>query len=286
MRLDPDHTKHAEPADIPHIAAAVRPERIVVVASGKGGVGTSVCASLLALACAGAGKRTLLIDGNEGNGTLHHLFGLRPTSSLDALRDPRVPVFDVCMELGDRFTLVASKPASSGQLHLSAAAQRAPFERLLPLSADYDCVVVDAGSRLDSMLAVATAGARRAVLVTDADRISLAATFAMIKILSIEVPTLQCGVLVNRHDEAVGARAGEHLIGAASRFLNVALPIYGCIPDDACLRAAIGAGMPIGDAAQESPAAAAVQPVALNVFPSHAGARSSGPASLHPRQQS
>ncbi|MEO8563628.1 MAG: cellulose synthase operon protein YhjQ/BcsQ [bacterium] len=252
---------------MPHIAPSVAVERVVVVASGKGGVGTSVCASLLALACASLGGRTLLIDGNEGNGTLHHLLKVRPVRSLDALRDPRVPVSDVCVHLGDAFTLVACKPASGEQITLTPDARRAPLERVLALSMDYDCVVVDGGSRLDGILAVTGAGAARAVIVTDADRIALAANFALLKVLSTQAPHVQSRILVNRHDDAVALRAGAQLTEACSRFLGAEISLAGSVPDDACLRAAIGAGMPIGDAAHDSPASVPMAELALAVFP-------------------
>jgi flagellar biosynthesis protein FlhG len=266
--------------ETPHIPPAVVSERIVLVAGGKGGVGTSVVASLLALGCAASGARVLLIDGHEGSGTLHHLFNAHPLRSIDALRDPAVSVADVGLDLGDRFTLVASKPASSEQLDLSPESRRAPFERLLPLSADYDCVVVDAGSRLDGILAVAESGAGRAIVVTDADRISLAANFALLKILALHAPAIRSSVIVNRHDDDVALRAGTQLIDACALFLQSEIALAGTIPDDVCLRAALGAGMPVGDAAQGSPAAETMQSIARRVFPSLSSARTEPRASL------
>ncbi len=251
----------------PRIHPAVLAERVALVAGGKGGVGTSVMTALLAFGCASAGARVLLIDGNEGNGTQHLLFGVRPVSSIDALRDPAVPVSQVCIELGESFTMVAGRPASSEQLNLSPAARRAPFERLLPLSSEYDCVIVDAGSHLDGILAVAESGAGQALIVTDADRISLAASFALIKVLSSEAPALRGRVLVNRHDDAIALRAGSQLVDACMLFLDRRIDVAGTIADDVCLRAALGAGMPIGDAAQGSSAGETMRALALSVFP-------------------
>ena len=280
MPHDPRFAQTASGASaVTRIPPSVNTQRIVLVASGKGGVGTSVCASLLAIACSALGRRTLLIDGNEGNGTLHHLLSVRPHRSIDALRDPRVPLSDVCIEMGDAFTLVASKPASGEQLRLSPESRRAPFERLLPLSAEYDCVVIDGGSRLDGVLAITSAGAATALLVTDADRISLAANFALLKVLATQAPHVRSRVLVNRHDEPVALRAGAQLAEACTRFLGADVPLAGSIPDDACLRAAIGAGMPIGDAAQDSPAAATMRALALTVFPFLAESRGAAPSS-------
>lgn len=260
----PDSSRKAA---APRIPPAVITERVALVAGGKGGVGTSVMSALLALGCASAGARVLLVDGNEGNGTLHLLFGVRPVSAMDALRDPATPVTQVCIELGESFTMVAGRPASSEQLNLSTAARRTPFERLLPLSSEYDCVVVDAGSHLDGVLAVAESGAGQALIVTDADRISLAASFALIKVLASEAPALRGSVLVNRHDGAVALRAGSQLVDACMLFLDRRIDVAGTIADDACLRAALGAGMPIGDAAQGSSAAETMRALALTVFP-------------------
>ena len=270
---------------VAQIPPAVIRERVVLVASGKGGVGTSVATSLLALAYADAGKRVLVIDGHEGNGALHHLFGVRPLRSLDALRDHTVEVSDVVIDLSEHFSLVTTKPASDEQLSLSPEDRRVPFERLLPLSADYDCVIVDGGSRLDNVLAIAESGAGVAVLVTDADRISLAANYALLKVLAQRASGVRCSVLVSRHDDLVSRGAGDQLVDACERFLNLDLSLVGSIPDDACLRAAIGAGMPIGDAADGSPAALVMQAIAQRVLPWLSPARADARASSSPLRQ-
>ncbi len=278
MRPDPHDVSHSGPRPSPR----VRPAHVVVVASGRAGVGTSVCAALLALECASLGGRVLLIDGHEGHGTLHSLFGVRPVRLLESLRDPHVGVNDVCTALGDAFTLVACAPTTLGLRPFSRETHAAPWERLLPLSADYDCVIVDAGSRLDNIRAIATSGAGRAVLVTDTDPISLAATFALIKALHADVPALASTVLVNRREGHAAECASAQIADACSHFLAVDIPLAGCVPDDASLSAAIGAGMLVGDAGQGSPAAAAMQPVARTVFPFLADVDVATPASSPP----
>jgi len=246
---------------------AIRSAHVAVVASGRAGVGTSVCAALLALECAARGRRVLLIDGHEGHGIQHVLFGIRPVRLLESLRDAHVGVDDVCTMLGDAFTIVGCAPTTHGIQAFTRDTHAAPWERLLPLSADYDCVVVDAGSRLDNIRAVATSGAGKAVFVTDTDSISLAATFALIKALHADAPSLAGAVLVNRRDSGPGELASAQIADACSHFLALDIPLAGCVPDDACLSAGIGAGMLVGDAAQGSPAAAAMQALALTVFP-------------------
>lgn len=263
MRPDPRDVPRSEPRP----PARVRPAHVAVVASGRSGVGTSVCAALLALECAARGRRVLLIDGNEGHGLQHELFGVRPLRLLESLRDAQVAVTDVCTSLGDAFTVVACAPTTHGIRAFSREMHAMPWERLLVLSADYDCVIVDGGSRLDNIRAIATSGAGRAVLVTDTDSMSLAATFALIKALHVDAPALSGAVLVNRRDAGPAERASAQITDACHHFLAKDIPLAGCVPDDPSLSAAIGAGMLIGDAAQGSPAAAAMKPLALTVFP-------------------
>ena len=278
MRPDPRDRSRS----VPPQSAGLRSSHIAVVASGRSGVGTSVCAALLALECAARGRRVLLIDGNEGHGAQHVLFGIRPVRLLESLRDSHVEVKDVCTALGDEFTVVACAPTTHGIRAFSRETHALPWERLFVLSADYDCVIVDGGSRLDNIRAIATSGAGCAVLVTDTDTMSLAATFALVKALHVETPELSSTVLVNRRDAVTADRASAQIADACQHFLAVDMPLAGCLPDDPSLSAAIGAGMLVGDAAQGSPAFAAIQSLAQTVFPFLADAVAATPVSPPP----
>ena len=48
---------------------------VLVLGSGKGGIGTSTVSALLALAGVEDGRQVLLVDGNESVGSLHLLLG-------------------------------------------------------------------------------------------------------------------------------------------------------------------------------------------------------------------
>src|SRR5690348_15754072 len=80
-------------AGAPHAAFTTRRSphggaSMLLVASGKGGVGTSMIATLMALTASERGENVLLVDATESGGTLHHMFGVRPTHSLWMLAAP------------------------------------------------------------------------------------------------------------------------------------------------------------------------------------------------------
>lgn len=225
----------------------------VVFASGKGGTGTSTLAALLAVGVAAAGKRVLLVDGNVGGGSLHLYLGREGRKGWEALKAGATPA-DLVVEVTDTLALLPGEGAEDGPGSVSAAERQVLFRKVSTLYAAYDLVVVDGGSRLDSVLAACAPGAARLVAVSTPDRVSLAATYALVKVAGAKLPELPVTVLANRGDEA----AAESLRGAVGRFLGRALDGVAAIPDDECLRAGINAGMDIQDAAVDSPAAAAM----------------------------
>jgi MinD-like ATPase involved in chromosome partitioning or flagellar assembly len=129
-------------------------------------------------------------------------------------------------------------------------------------------VVIDGGSRLDTITAIAEVIEPSTLLVTSADRLALAANYALVKSLSARKPDAIISVLTNRHGEAAATEATGFLVGACSHFLGRAVDVAGAIPDDPSLLAAVGAGMSVRDAVEGSPAADAVRGIVTRLVPS------------------
>ena len=94
-----------------HVVKFARGPRTVLVASGKGGVGTSMLATLMASSAAQGDQRVLLVDATESGGSLHHLFGARPSRSLWMLARPGAELRDMLIAIDDSLTLVAGGTA-------------------------------------------------------------------------------------------------------------------------------------------------------------------------------
>lgn len=225
----------------------------IVFASGKGGTGTSTAAALLACGAAEAGFQVLLIDGAPGLGSLHLYLGVDAGQGWSALKSGTKPQ-ELLVRVTENLTLLPAGTAEDAAGAVSPAERQALFRRVSSLFVGYDLVVIDGGSRLDAVLAACGAGASRLIAVSTPDRVSLAGTYALVKVLGTKLPDLPVSVLVNRGDE----EAGENLRAAARRFLARSIELAGALPDDECLRAGINAGMNIQDAAADSPAAAAM----------------------------
>ena len=245
-----------------------RERDMLLVTSGKGGVGTSIVAALCALTAAELGRRVLLVDATEGGGTLHHLFGVRPKHSLWMLSHPRVASKDALTSIDETLTLVAGGTSGAAVAPTSDAQRRTALTRLAAAYDDFDLVVFDGGSRLDTINAVGDLAKPRVLLVTSADRLALAANYALVKAVRARRVSTSISVVANRHGDALAAEACDFLVGACSHFLGRSIDVAGAIPDDPCLQAAVGAGMTVRDALSGSPAADAMRRILALVLPS------------------
>ncbi len=226
---------------------------VVVVAGGKGGVGASTVAALVGVAAAVAGRRTLLVDCDARVGALHLMLGVAPRS-LGELRGGALEASDLVAEIAGTLHVVSGAAADADGVPPAEA--RALAGRVAELFDSYELVVIDAGSRLESVLG-ACAHAGRLLVVTTADAIAAAAGYALLKMAAERHPTLSTRVVANRHDERGGP--GDGLISsAAAHFLGREAPVAAAVPEDSLLARAVGAGMTVQDAADGSPAAHAV----------------------------
>lgn len=244
-------------------APAATPEgRAVVVGSGKGGVGTSLVAALLGVGAAASGARVLLIDGDPTLGSLHLLFGVPAGPGLEALRRGDAAE-DLVTDVAEGIGLLTVAEAGST---LAPAERLSLFRRLSGLQSTYDLVVVDGGSRLDSVLGACAAGAARVLITSTTDRIALTSTYALSKVLAERAPALPVDLMFNRTDARAAASAADEVGGAVRHFLRRTVGYAGWIPEDESLRAAIEAGMDLQDAAVGSPAGSCLKEIASSLI--------------------
>lgn len=242
----------------------------LLVASGRGGSGTSLVSALLAVAAAGDGRHVLLVDADDFVGPLAVTLGVRPRASWQDLRGGRVSPADVATPINTTLTLVTGGAArlSDDGLALSSAERRACMRRLSTLSERMDLVVVDCGARIDTVFAAITPHADERLVVVSAgsDPVGLAASYALCKAVHTRHGALPMDVLVNRHEGSEAARCFDAIDAGARQFMGISLRLSGAIPHDPTLDTALRAGMPFHDAAAGSPAAIAAHDVVMRAL--------------------
>ena len=229
---------------------------VLVVGSGKGGVGTSTISALLALVAAQDGRRVLLVDADEGLGSLHFLFGLSDTGpGIGSLRGGELTPADLVRPVTESLWLL---PGGGGEvestLSFGLGERRALLRRISDLYPFYDLVVVDGGSHMASVLAACSAGAERLLALTAPDRVSMAATYALLKVSRERFPSLPLEILVNQGDGVSAEEVFRLMSMAGRRFLGLNVAFGGAIPRDVSLETGAGADGSVLDLSPSSPA--------------------------------
>ncbi len=249
---------------------APRGATTLLVASGRGGSGTSLVSALLAVAAAGDGRRVLLIDADDFVGPLALTLGVQTLASWQDLRGGRVSPTDVATPISTTLTLVAggAPQLAANGLPLTAAERRACMRRLGVLADGMDLVVIDCGARIDTVLAAMSSHAdeRLVAVCAGSDPIGLASTYALCKAVHSRHGALPMDVLVNRQEGSEAVRCFDAIDAGARQFLGISLRLAGAVPADPTLDTALRAGMPFSHAAAGSPAAIAAHEVVMRAL--------------------
>ncbi|MHB1297436.1 MAG: MinD/ParA family ATP-binding protein [Gemmatimonadaceae bacterium] len=206
---------------------------VIVVAGAVGGAGASTIAALLAVAAARGGRRTLLVDTDEVVGTLHRILGAEPSRGLAALQDADVALDDLLLPVADGCVLL---PGGHGTAHdavpFDTTARRSVMRRAAQRYGDFDAVVIDAGSRLDGILAAADPGLSRLLIVTGVTPVAIASAYAMVKTANARWRGIAVELLFNRQTADAGRAAFEQVHSATQRFLDRCVGFAGVLGND------------------------------------------------------
>jgi flagellar biosynthesis protein FlhG len=228
---------------------------VVVVGAGKGGIGTSTVAALLAFAGARDGRQVLLIDGDEGVGSLHLLLGMDDQGlGIGDLKGGELSPSDLLRKVQPSLWFL---PGGGGgvdsTLATSLGERRALYQRVSTLYSDFDLVVLDGGSHLSSVLAACGVGAERFLALTTSDRVAMAATYALFKVIRDRFPSLPVEVLVNSQKDASSEDVFLMMSSATTRFMGLELRSAGSIPEDPLLEDLSREGRPLTDLPTTAP---------------------------------
>lgn len=235
------------------------PPLTLAVASGKGGVGKTLCAAHLAASLARAGQRTLLVEGDVHMANLHLLF---PRPVMPALceivrREGVVSDFLFCpLEHLDALTPAAASAGESAHIEIY-------FDRVLAFarsaSAIYQFVVYDTASGMPPANQALLRSVAAIMVLSTPEIASITDAYAFVKLLCNAGAEAKLGLvpsMVSSSREARELHGKFNLL--VDRFLGRRLELWGYLPHDARLCAAIAEGRLLGETESRSPYLAAI----------------------------
>lgn len=191
---------------------------------------------LLAIRSARAGRRTLLVDADPWLDMQRVWLGLPKAPSLD----------ERPLGADDIEARVTTAHEGLEVLCLGTGEARGrdsrPIVRRVPaVFRDRDAVVVDAGSRLESVERCADLDVGSILIVSGCDAVGLASTHALLKALRSRTE-IQPAILFNQVDDAGAYAARAVLTKGAERFLGATPSVLGGLPKDPTLSDGLAGG--------------------------------------------
>jgi flagellar biosynthesis protein FlhG len=273
--------RHPTEWDGPGFASAGRRRgQIVVIASGKGGVGKSDCALNLGVWLARRGVDTVLVDADYGLANLDLLLNVTPLAHFGELLAGTRPVSELLMRgpAGLRVLCGVSGPRPDGA-PASAASCAEAFDRLRAACA---VALVDCGAGVSPLVCHLALAGDRLLLVTTPEPTAVADAYATLKFLVQQGYDGPVGVLVNQAARSEAEATARRMQRVARQFLGLSVELLGHVPTDRHVPLAVRAREPAALRFPRCPASVCLAAVAQRLVPP-TGAKSAAPAGVWSR---
>ena len=240
---------------------------LVVLAGGKGGVGTTTLAVNLSVALAGQGQRVVLVDANLDRPDVATLCQLEERYSLADILAARRSIHEV-LESGPGGIQVLPGSWAPGRVtDCSEFAQQRLLHDLKVLGPHADMVLLDVGTGSGAVAGRFWWAADHVRLVTTPDTVSIMDAYATIKALLPRGQTVPIRAIVNQTtDSEMAQTVHQRIDQSCRRFLGLEIAAGGTVPLDQHVPAAARIGMPVMIQSPTCEAAQAIDRVAASLI--------------------
>ncbi|MDR0381823.1 MAG: MinD/ParA family protein [Oscillospiraceae bacterium] len=215
--------------------------RVVVVTSGKGGVGKTNVTVNLALALSRKGLRVLIFDADFGLANVDVVLGVTPAYDLAHVVRYRGDIRDAVCDgpYGVRF--ISGGSGVRELIRLSAARLAELLDNLLQLDDMADVVLLDTGAGVSDHILSMVGAAQEVVVVTTPEPTSIMDAYALIKFLTERAESgPRVRLVVNRADSEGEAADTLRKVAAVVRlYLRTEIEEMGFILSDPAVSRAV-----------------------------------------------
>ena len=238
--------------------------RTIAVTSGKGGVGKTTIATNLALALAGSGQRTLLLDADLGMANVDILLGIHPEFTLLDVINGQHRLQDIVVTGPGNLKII---PAASGRQELATLGRSTCgglVRGLSELGNDIDVLVVDTATGISDSNTTFCRASHDVVVVTGEEPASLNDNAALVRQLYADHGITRFRLLSNMvENENAAHRAYRTFNHLLDDLHEVTASFAGFIPMDTAVHQAAMKHMPLVDSNPKSRAAMAIRNLAI-----------------------
>jgi flagellar biosynthesis protein FlhG len=159
--------------------------QIIVVASGKGGVGKTHIAANMAIGLAVAGRRVLLVDADLGLANIDLVLGQRPRGDLGHVLTGRLPLDQIVQTGPGGIRWIPGASYLSGIERTDQRRREELLAHLTALETSHDYLIIDAPSGIGRGVLHLAQQADQLVLVTTPEPTAVMDAYALLKALAV-----------------------------------------------------------------------------------------------------
>jgi len=240
--------------------------KVFAITSGKGGVGKTSIAVNLSITLSKAGLKVLLVDADMGLANIDIMTGVSAPHSIEDVIDGKASIFDALAEGPENVTIL---PAGSGlgRIHEDEAQIRVFRKELLKLENAFDYIFIDTGAGISINVIEFVFMAREIAVIMTPEPTAFADAYAMVKVVYMERPDIDVGVLVNivnseKEAEIIYKKFNE----IVKRFLGKEVSYRGCILRDKAVGEAVLRQVPLALYAPKSASMESLKNVARKML--------------------
>lgn len=207
--------------------------RVIVISSGKGGVGKSTLALNLSLELSALGKKVILMDGDLGMANIDIMLGLVPKYNLYHFIKDQKSLKDIIINGPSGLKII---PGGSGIDEL-ANLRDDELKRILiemgRLDGEYDFMIVDTGAGISNNVVRFLLAADEVIIITTPEPTSLTDAYGIVKSVTNYGYKGEIYLVVNRvSKESEGVLVAQKFKLVGNKFLDLDIKILGHILQD------------------------------------------------------
>ena len=209
-----------------------RPQRIISVSSGKGGVGKTNIAVNLSIALHELGQNVLLIDADLGLGNVNVILGNMPEYNLYHVIKGVKKMHEIVVDTEYGIRYIAGASGFSSLANLSARGLSKLISSMDSLN-DADIIIVDTGAGISDQVAYFWLSSDENIIVTTPEPTAVLDAFSVVKVIASEDSEADIKILVNRVTKPSQAKVvSDNIISASKNYLNMDVKYLGYIFED------------------------------------------------------
>jgi len=240
--------------------------KVYAITSGKGGVGKTSIAVNLSITLSRMGMKVLLIDADMGLANVDIMTGVNIKHSLEDVLSGNISIFDAVVDGPEDITIL---PSASGLGRISELEDNGEYLRneILRLQNAFDIIIIDTGAGISANVIDFVFMAQEVIVIMTPEPTAFADAYAMVKIVSLERPETEVGIIINmapRDDEA--RRIGEKFNEIVQRFLRKNIIYRGAVLRDKAVGQAVLRQIPLALYAEKSPAMFSIKNIAKGII--------------------